>query len=189
MVHQSFFFSCQLLLFQPFIPSNFSQVKIATLFSQSSWQFSTDTQISGAGKEKTLVHAFSQTKLPPQLKNKLGPSVCIHVLPMRKSSFSNTARGESETRERSQTTEYATVTDMKGQWPAKMSHWNQPCTPSWFHQSVTSVISLMMRERERERSRANERVGSVCEIQYNTSCSPYGEMSDSSASPSHDKLH
>lgn len=146
-------------------------------------------KFQGLVKKKTLVHAFSQTKLPPQLKKKLGPSVCIHVLPMRKSSFSNTARGESQTRERSQTAEYATVTDMKGQWPAKMSHWNQPCTPSWFHQSVTNVIPLMMREREQERSRANERVGSVCEIQYNTSCSPYGEMSDSSASPSHDKLH
>lgn len=188
MVHQSFFFSGQLCSFSLSYPPISLRWKLPH-YSVRAADFSPDTRISGAGKEKTVVHTFSQTKLPPQLENKLGPIVCIHVLPMRKSSLSNIARGESQTRERSKTRENATATDTKGQCPTKISHWNQPCKPSWFHQSVTSVILLMMTESEQERNRANERVGSVCEIQYNTSCSPYGEMSDSSASPSHDKLH
>lgn len=137
----------------------------------------------------TVVHTFSQPKHPPRFKNKLGPIVCIHLLPMRKSSLSNIARGESHACERSKTRRNAMATDTEGQCPAKISHSNQPCEPSWFSQSVTSVILSMMTESEQERNRVNERVGSVCEIQYNTSCSPYGEMSDSSASPSHDKLH
>lgn len=64
--------------------------------------------------------------------------------------------------------------DPKGQQSTQTNKWMQLCETSHNYQSVADVMLFMMTEKKR----TGYRVGCVCEIQYNTSCSPSAEMSN-----------
>lgn len=126
------------------------------------------------GKKKPLCTLSPNPNILLAWKINSRPIVCIHLLPTRKSSLSCIARGGGEVTSRQ-------VEDEQRR-PKKASP-----IKAWFSQSITGVTLFAVTERERERDPAYETVGSVQEIQYDASCSPYGHMSDSSGSPSHNK--
>ncbi len=103
--------------------------RLITLSEQLTELLSRSSKTSGAGEGKTVVHTFSQPKLPPQIKNKLRPK--------GKTSLGRVARERSHTCKRSKMRRKITTTDTELRCSAKINLWNQPCKPSWFHQSVT----------------------------------------------------
>lgn len=126
----------------------------------------------GLGNRKTVAHAFSRPKTSYFGSNINSGQSCASTSRWRGRPYSakQPAGGVSHMQKGQTWGGIAWPQIARGQRAAKTNYWNQACEPSWFHQSVSSVILFMVTESEEERTRERrEGTGELApSVKYNT---------------------